>query len=153
MIDQSATQIRWVIRRDMPEILGIDAASFADPWTEAEFNEHLSRRNGIGTVAETSGRVVGYIMYELHQRRLDLVRFAVAADVRGQGYGSRLLLRLKDRMLESSRSAIGCMVSEANVKAQVWLRSHNFRALSVEDDYFGNGEGAIRFVLPECDVA
>ena len=153
MIDQSATHMRWMIRRDIPEVLGIEQASFADPWTEAEFIQQLRRCNVIGTVAETSGRVVGYMIYELHNRRLELVRFAVAVDVRGQGYGSRLLLKLKDKIQESRRSAIGCMVPEASVKTQVWLRSHNFRALSVEDDYFGNGKGAIRFVLPECDVA
>jgi [ribosomal protein S18]-alanine N-acetyltransferase len=30
------THIRWMIRRDMPEVLAIEAASFEFPWLEDE---------------------------------------------------------------------------------------------------------------------
>ncbi len=35
--DASRTQIRWLIRRDMDEVLAIERSSFQFPWTEEEF--------------------------------------------------------------------------------------------------------------------
>ena len=42
------THIRWMIRRDMPEVLAIEAASFEFPWLEDDFIRCLRQRNCIG---------------------------------------------------------------------------------------------------------
>ncbi len=44
--------IRWMIRRDMPEVLAIEATSFEFPWLDDDFVRTLRRRNCIGMVAE-----------------------------------------------------------------------------------------------------
>ena len=54
-----AVHIRWMIRRDMPEVLQIEAASFEFPWLEDDFIRCLRQRNCIGMVAEYDDRVVG----------------------------------------------------------------------------------------------
>src|SRR4051794_39786908 len=62
--------IRWMIRRDMPEVLAIEHASFDFPWGEEEFLRVLRQRNCIGMVAEHGERVVGFMIYELHKSKL-----------------------------------------------------------------------------------
>ena len=57
---QVRVHIRWMIRRDMPEVLAIEHASFEFPWCEEEFLRVLRQRNCIGMVAEYGERVVGY---------------------------------------------------------------------------------------------
>src|SRR5690606_11527131 len=52
--------IRWMIRRDMPEVLQIEKASFEFPWYEDDFIRCLRQRNCIGMVAEQGERVVGF---------------------------------------------------------------------------------------------
>ena len=47
------TQIRWLIRRDMPEVLGIENDSFEYAWKEEDFLCCLRQRNCIGLVSES----------------------------------------------------------------------------------------------------
>ena len=49
-------QIRWLIRRDMPEVMEIENRSFEFPWVEDEFLACLRQRNCIGTGYESSQR-------------------------------------------------------------------------------------------------
>ena len=52
--------IRWMIRRDMADVLAIENASFEFPWLEDDFIRCLRQRNCIGMVAESEpdGRMV-----------------------------------------------------------------------------------------------
>ena len=70
--------IRWMIRRDMAEVLAIEAESFEFPWSEEDFIRCLRQRNCIGMVAELDDHVVGFMIYELHKNRLHVLNFAVA---------------------------------------------------------------------------
>ena len=60
--------IRWMIRRDMPEVLGIENQSFEFPWSGDDFVRCLRQCNCIGMVAEHEDRVVGFMIYELLKR-------------------------------------------------------------------------------------
>src|SRR5690606_41615024 len=83
-------QIRWMIRRDMPEVLEIENESFEFPWTDEDFIRCLRQRNCIGMVAESEGRVLGFMIYELHNTRIHLLNFTVAAQYRRQCVDSRM---------------------------------------------------------------
>ncbi len=61
--------VRWMIRRDMSDVLAIESESFEFPWSEEEFVRCLRQRNCIGMVAELDDRIVGYMIYELHKNR------------------------------------------------------------------------------------
>ena len=75
-----SVQIRWMIRRDMAEVLQIERSSFEYHWTEADFLHCLRQRNCIGMVAEHGNRVVGFMIYELFKNRLHILNFAVAPE-------------------------------------------------------------------------
>ena len=77
--------IRWMIRRDMPEVLSIEQSSFEFPWSEEDFIRCLRQRNCIGMVAEYDERVVGFMIYELHKDQLHVLNFSVRPDVRRRG--------------------------------------------------------------------
>ena len=79
--------IRWMIRRDMPEVLDIEAQGFEFPWSEEDFIRCHRQRNCIGMVAEFDERVVGFMIYELHKNRLHILNFAVHEDYRRQQPG------------------------------------------------------------------
>ncbi len=73
--------IRWMIRRDMPEVLAIENESFEFPWCEDDFIRCLQQRNCIGMVAEHEDRVVGFMIYELHKTELQVLNLAVSGAV------------------------------------------------------------------------
>ena len=49
---QLSVHIRWMIRRDMSDVLEIENNSFEFPWFEEDFIRCLRQRNCIGMVAE-----------------------------------------------------------------------------------------------------
>ena len=60
---QVPVHIRWMIRRDMPEVLAIEGQSFEFPWSEEDFLRCLRQRKCIGMVAEQHERVIGFMIY------------------------------------------------------------------------------------------
>jgi len=54
--EQVRVHIRWMIRRDMPEVMRTERASFEYAWTEDDFLRCLRQRNCIGMVAELGER-------------------------------------------------------------------------------------------------
>lgn len=135
-IDASRTQIRWLIRRDMDEVLQIEGSSFQYPWTEEEFLCCLRQRNCIGTVAELDQRIVGYMIYELHKSMLRIINFAVAPDVRRHGIGRQMVERLVDKLHQQRRREIVLEVRETNVPAQLFFGNNGFRAITVLRGHF-----------------
>lgn len=124
--------IRWLIRRDMPEVLEIESRSFEFPWTEGEFLRCLRQRNCIGTVYESANHLIhGFMLYELHQDRLRILNLAVAPEVRRTGVGRAMILRLIDRLSQQKRHTIEAEVRETNVAAQTFLAAAGFRAVKV----------------------
>ena len=50
--------MRWMIRRDMPDVLKIENANFEFAWSEDDFIRCLRQRNCIGMVAERDDEIV-----------------------------------------------------------------------------------------------
>lgn len=131
--------IRWMIRRDMPEVLAIENDSFEFPWCEHDFIRCLRQRSCIGMVAEHESRVAGYMLYDLHTTRIHLLNFAVAADYRRRGVGSQMVAKLVTRLSRRRRQRIVLEVRETNLGAQLFFRDRGFRAISVLRDFYPDG--------------
>jgi [ribosomal protein S18]-alanine N-acetyltransferase len=130
--------IRWMIRRDMPEVLDIEAESFEFPWLAEDFIRSLRQRNCIGMVAEHEDRVVGFMVYELHKARIHVLNFAVADKWRRSGVGSQMLAKLIAKLSMQRRSRILLEVRETNLAAQLFFRENGFRAVSVLRSYYAD---------------
>lgn len=130
------TQIRWLIRRDMDEVLAIERSSFEFPWTEEEFLCCLRQRNCIGTVAELDHEIVGFMIYELHQSMLRILNFAVAPGMRRHGVGQQMVQRLIDKLSQQRRREIVLEVRETNLEAQLFFQDCDFRAVHVLRNHY-----------------
>ncbi len=123
---QLDVQIRWLIRRDMQEVLRIESASFEFPWTDEDFLCCLRQRNCIGMVAEHDHKIVGFMIYELHKSRLQILNFAVAPEVRRHGVGKQMVLRLVDKLSQQRRNEIMLECRERNLDGQLFFRNQGF---------------------------
>jgi ribosomal-protein-alanine N-acetyltransferase len=128
--------IRWMIRRDMPEVLAVEGESFEFPWCEEDFLRCLRQRNCIGMVAEHQDRIVGFMIYELHKSRLHILYFAVAARYRRLGVATQMATKLIGKLSTQRRSRILLEVRETNLAAQLFFRANGFRAVSVLRDFY-----------------
>lgn len=140
---QSRVHVRWMIRRDMPEVLGIEHASFEFPWCEDEFLRVLRQRNCIGMVAEQGERIVGYMIYELHRNRIQVLDFATHPEFRRRGVGRQMVAKLVSKLSSQRRNRIALHVRETNVAAQFFYKVMGFRAVEVLREHFADtGEDA-----------
>ena len=128
--------VRWMIRRDMREVLDVEREAFEFPWSDEDFTRCLRQRNCIGMVAESGDSVVAFMIYELHRSRLHVLNFAVARSHRRLGIGTRMMEKLVGKLSPERRSRIVLEVRETNLPAQLFFRSLGFRAISVLKDFY-----------------
>lgn len=138
--------IRWMIRMDMPDVLGIEDESFAYAWAEEDFLRCLRQRNCIGMVAEESDRVVGFMIYELHKGKLHLLNFAVHPERRGRGIGAAMVEKLFKKLKSQQRTKITTAIRESNLPGLAFFREHGLIATKTLRDWYedGSGDDAIR---------
>jgi ribosomal-protein-alanine N-acetyltransferase len=125
-----------MIRRDMPEVLQIERESFEFPWVDEDFIRCLRQRNCIGMVAEHEGRVVGFMIYELHRTRIHVLNFGVGQLYRRLGVGSQMIAKLIAKLSVQRRSRIVLEIRETNLDAQLFFRENGFRAVSVLHSFY-----------------
>ncbi len=124
-------QIRWLIRRDMPEVLEIERQSFEFAWADDDFLDALRQRNCIGMVAERDDKIVGFMIYDLSKTQLHVLNFAVAPKSRRSRVGTEMLNKLKAKLHQQRRTEIRCEVRESNLAAQRFLRESGFLATNI----------------------
>jgi ribosomal-protein-alanine N-acetyltransferase len=141
--EQVRVHIRWMIRRDMPEVLHTEQQSFEFAWTEEDFLRCLRQRNCIGMVAEQGEKVVGFMIYELHKAKLHILNFAVHPAYRRCGVGSQMVAKLISKLSSHRRTRISLEVRETNLPAQLFFSKQGFRAMRVLRAYYeDSGEDA-----------
>ena len=141
--EQLRVHIRWMIRRDMPEVLQTETESFEFAWTEEDFLRCLRQRNCIGMVAEQGEKVVGFMIYELHKSKLHILNFAVQPAHRRSGVGAQMVAKLISKLSSHRRTKITLEVRETNLPAQLFFRTQGFKAMRVMRSYYDDsGEDA-----------
>ncbi|OJW22517.1 MAG: hypothetical protein BGO49_00590 [Planctomycetales bacterium 71-10] len=142
------THVRWIVTRDYPEVLAIDAGSYPVPLGLNDLTQTLRRRMVGGTVAERAGEVVGFFVYERAGVGCTISRFAVRPDARRSGVGGAMLDRLVSKLYAPSWTTLEVVVPEdlASPAACRLLSSRGFKARLVR------GEPAdsyvFRYLLP-----
>jgi ribosomal-protein-alanine N-acetyltransferase len=150
--EQVRVHIRWMIRRDMPDVLQTEEDSFEFPWSEEDFLRCLRQRNCIGMVAEQGEKVIGFMIYELFKHKLHILNFAVHPRYRRMGVGAQMVNKLIGKLSGHRRTRIMLEIRETNLEAQLFFRAQGFRAMRVLRSFYEDtGEDAflLQFHLPE----
>jgi ribosomal-protein-alanine N-acetyltransferase len=124
---------RWMIVRDVPEVLEIDTLSFRRPWLRSDFHRKLKAHNAFGFVAEFESQIKGYIVYELGTSEIRVVRMAVHPDQRRSGIGEKFISRLISKLddTEKGRSEVIVDVPEECLYAQQLFKKLGFHAVEI----------------------
>jgi len=151
--DANAIHIRWMIRRDMPDVMAIELASFDFAWSEDDFLRCLRQRNCIGMVAERGDSILGFMIYELHRTRLHVLNFAVHPTVRRTGVGGLMVAKLVYKLCSHRRQKLTLAVREGNIPAQLFFRAHRFKAAKVLRGYYeDSGEDAYQMEYKPAEI-
>jgi [ribosomal protein S18]-alanine N-acetyltransferase len=134
--NRNRIHIRWMIRRDLADVLQAERGSFDFAWTEEDFLRCLRQRNCIGMVAEQGDRVIGFMIYELHKSKLHVLNFAVAPSHRRMGVGAQMVEKLIHKLSSHRRHKITLAIRERNLPAQLFFRKADFKAVKVLRNYY-----------------
>lgn len=139
---------RYVIRRDIPEVLSIESDSFLLVWDEADVVKFLQEKDNVAQVAECGEQVIGYMFYSLQRelKRIVLINLCVHRAYRRMRVGSQLLRILRAKCYSPSDlySQLTALVDEYNLPFCQFLRHEGFRATHPTRDVFNPGD-AINF--------
>lgn len=120
-------KIRWLIDRDISQVLAIENVSFSEPWGEQDFRGWLTNQYVVGMVAEWNSRVRGFMLYRVSSTLLHIMNFAVEPKFRRFGVGSQMMAKLVESLKRQRRKEITMLIPEHALDAQLFLRSQGFR--------------------------
>ena len=140
--------IRWMISRDMPQVLAIEVSRFANPLTEREFSALLHEQQIIAMVAERGEEIVGFMIYRLCSGRLVLLQIAVREDLILNGIGTQMVKKLRAKLSAGRRTHVDIDIRETNLGGQLFLASCGFKAMKIDRKAFQDtGESSYRMIL------
>jgi ribosomal-protein-alanine N-acetyltransferase len=129
--------IRWLIKRDVQEVLTIEDLSYdLLAWDRVSLIKNMQVRNRIGMVAEAGDKVVGYMVYQLNEDHVELLRLAVHPNWRREKVGTQLVWKILSKLTAHRRPRLLAFVRESQLPAQLLFRSQGLRATKVLRGFF-----------------
>lgn len=141
-------RIEPMTRQDLPEVLAIERASFADPWAAVAFERELDNEFSRTPVArDEDGRVVGYTVYWVAGPEYHILNIAVRQDARRRGVGRLLMNRIIADAQRDKAEFIALEVRPSNLPARAMYRKYGFVTVGVRPHYYRDGEDAEVMIL------
>lgn len=134
---------RWMVRRDLPEVLDLQKKYCRNYLSEDEHITMLRKRDNIGMVAEDleTGSIKAYMIYQLHEQSLLVLRF-VTNVVEPDEAGDALITKLMSKLSFERRKHLHIPVPEDDLEMQLYFKDAGFRCVSIEKGYFDDGMDA-----------
>jgi len=136
--------VRWMIRKDMADILKIENLFSQYNWNENDYIFVLRKRNTIGLIVEdyddTNRGVLASMVYELHQDRLQIIRFISAEPAKDNEAVDELLKKLIGKLSIDRRTRIKIVIPETNLELLDYFKNNNFRAMKILKSHFDEFE-------------
>jgi ribosomal-protein-alanine N-acetyltransferase len=144
------TLIRHALAVDFGKLLEIDQASFSGgvAYDAAELSYFMRRAGAETLVLEEDGEIVAFIILEVHRMRRSgtIVTLDVRASHRRNGYGTRLLKRAEDILLEYGVESYDLQVDVTNSGAIRFYKKNGFHTVRTLSSYYANGNDAFLMV-------
>jgi len=119
---------RFISYEEAPLVADIEWLCFPDPWSEQKIKEFIDHRGTIGLIADYETMLVGYILYEPTDHRIDIHRMAVLPRFQQRTVGTQLIHRMIDKLYAQSRKNLTAKVPDTNLDAQLFFQAMQFIA-------------------------
>ena len=139
-----AVTVRPMREADIAQVVAIEAATAATPWSRAMFAAELGRPETIDLVAARVGEVLGYIMVSRYADVWHILNVCVREQERGRGIGGRLLDEVFARGDRRPHLGYTLEVRVSNAPAIHLYENRGFASRGVRRGYYSdNGEDAL----------
>ncbi|WP_078543038.1 ribosomal protein S18-alanine N-acetyltransferase [Litchfieldia alkalitelluris] len=142
---EATVTFRLMNLEDIDEVLVIEHASFATPWSrEAFYNEIMNNHFAQYIVMVENEKVIGYCGMWLVMDEAHVTNIAVLPEYRGRKLGELLLIKVKETAKELGAIRMTLEVRVSNVIAQSLYIKHRFTKGGIRKNYYtDNQEDAI----------
>ena len=134
---------RLVRLPDLREVIEIERASFADPWSRKAFESSIEPQRMRFLVAEDSlegstgeRRILGYVVALLLLDEAEIANLAVAPAARRHGIGGLLLDRMSADLARDGVESLYLDVRESNASARALYASRSFQEVGRRRGYY-----------------
>ena len=123
---------------DLDAVTEIERASFADPWSTAEFASVLNAGQAIFLVAEVGEKngIIGYVIAMAVLDQAEILNVAVAPDQRGAGLGGGMLDAALLEVERRGAESVFLEVRVSNAAARALYASRGFVEISRRKNYY-----------------
>jgi ribosomal-protein-alanine N-acetyltransferase len=128
--------IRSATPADLDEIVEIESASYAAPWSPETFKSLFGRKGVSFLVAEDGAELVGYAIAWEVAEEAELGNLAVSPRFRRRGIGGALLDRMIDHLAGHALRSLFLEVRWSNGAALRLYESRGFQQISVRKRYY-----------------
>lgn len=132
----SKLTVRPLAGTDVAAVHAIDQASYVDPWPEQQIAVEVDRPDRCHVVAVRGDVILGHASLLIVEPEATLTTIAVAADQRGTGVATNLLLDVIGRAVERNVTDITLEVRTQNRGAHALYRKFGFAPAGVRRKYY-----------------
>lgn len=147
-------QIRRCEREDIQAVIGINAETLPEHYSDYFYYEILAEFPETFLVAELDGSLIGYVMCRIeygfsHVRRLGLARkghivsIAVRGQHRGKGVGTTLMRLTQEAMVTKGATETYLEVRVTNAEAISLYQRLGYKGAGRLEAYYKDGEAAL----------
>jgi [ribosomal protein S18]-alanine N-acetyltransferase len=140
---------RRMVDTDVPGVIALERSAYLFPWSEGIFRDCL-RVGYACRVLEAPDGLGGYAIMSMGAGEAHILNICVRADLRGSGYGRRLLIWLLDHAREAGQGWTFLEVRPSNRPAILLYESLGFEPVGIRRGYYqavGGREDAIVYRL------
>ena len=143
----TALAFRPMTADDIDAVHAMEVATFPSPWPRTFFEQELAADNRTYLVVEEGGVLVGYGGIMVVEGDAHVMTVAVAADCRGRGIGSRMMLALVDAALAVGAEHLTLEVRPSNRAARRLYHRFGFEAVGLRPRYYPDEDALVMWAL------
>jgi ribosomal-protein-alanine N-acetyltransferase len=139
-----------MVAEDLPEVMAIERASFASPWTEGMFLHEMEvpfSRLFVVRTSEESRELIGYVSWWVVAGAAEIHDVAVRSDYRRRGVGNKLVQLVIDDARATRASSVSLEVERENLPARRLYESFGFGEVGLRRSYYGHAGDAVIMTL------
>jgi ribosomal-protein-alanine N-acetyltransferase len=144
--------VRAMTLEDVDEVLAIEQAVQAYPWTRGNFIDVLSQGYVCRVDDDDGGVIRGYAVLRLVLDEAELLNIGVAALQQRKGLGRAMLRAMLDVAREKNIRRVFLEVRASNAAALALYRNTGFGEIGVRRGYYQNANGCEDAITMACEL-
>ncbi|MEN8235650.1 MAG: ribosomal protein S18-alanine N-acetyltransferase [Actinomycetota bacterium] len=134
-------------RSDIPAIATLEREIYPQPWSARVFFDELAQENRAYVVVEDDGEIIGYGGLMLIEEDAHITTIAVVPGSRRRRLGTRIMLALVERGVDSGAQHLTLEVRATNTDAQRLYERFGFAPVGKRKGYYGGEDAIVMWAL------